>query len=182
MTTEIKQHDKLQYFEYVVSKFIAWQKGDNNTSNFSSFTRLKLQKLLFLTAAVNATPESKDLLVVFNNFHALPYGPVESDIYNAMTENRFTNISFQERHMVIHQQNQNQFGHLDSSILGMIDKATSELRIKNEQLINFPASQLVNITHKWKSWQNAMDIARILGSGSAKMSIEDICRDFKYFA
>ena len=179
------QEMKLQYFEYLVNKFISWYRDTNNKEpSPTMFTRLKLQKLLFLVSAVNATPTNKDLLNVFDNFHALPYGPVESDIYNAMLENRFKSISFPEKHMVIKEQRPSYDTQniLDSSIQKMIDDAIEQLQVHNKQLINYPASQLVDITHKWKSWQNAIDIANILGNSSAKMSIEDICQDLKHFA
>ncbi|WP_231501928.1 SocA family protein [Bacteroides sp. 14(A)] len=54
---------------------------------------------MFLTAAPKREGAS-DLLDVFNNFHALPYGPVESDIYNAIQDKRLPSYIVTERSVV----------------------------------------------------------------------------------
>lgn len=171
----MERNKKLQIFEYLVKRFIDWYKDINNNSDiiYAEFTRLKLQKLLFLSAAINATESNSDLLSVFSNFYAMQYGPVESDIYNAMMNDEFTKLSFSERYMIV-----------QSDMAGIeqgIDNAIIQLRSKNEQLINYPAFKLVEITHKWKSWQDAYDIANALGNGSERMLVDNICCDTKYF-
>jgi len=179
----MERSKKLQYFEYLVKKYIDWYKDISNGLEIHSaaFTRLKLQKLLFLSAAINAVENNIGLLSVFDDFYAMQYGPVESDIYNAMMNNEFTTLSFFERYMTVTGDMSNIVQGLDDSIVTMIDEAITQLKSQNNQLITFPAYKLVEITHKWKSWQNAIDIATALGNGSEKMSVKDICRDTKYF-
>lgn len=178
------QEKKLQYFEYLANKLIIWyaEINGNFDSDFHTFTRIKVQKLLFLAATINVTQANKDLLSVFDNFYAMQYGPVEIDIYDAMVNNRFSHISFTERHMKVRGNLSNIVNDLDNMIIRMIDAAIVKLRLENEQLINFTAIQLVDITHKWRSWKNAIDIAIALGNSSEKMAVDNICSDTKYFA
>lgn len=174
---------KLQCFEYLVKKLIDWyiEVSGNQDIIYAAFTRLKLQKLLFLSAAINASEDNNDLLSVFGDFYAMQYGPVESDIYNAMMNNEFTKLSFSERCMVVQNDISGVGQDIDATIVAMIDNAIIQLRKKNERLIKYPAFKLVEITHKWKSWQDAYDIANALGNGSEKMLVNNICRDTKYF-
>lgn len=174
---------KMQHFEYLVEKFIDWYKevSTNKDISYAAFTRLKLQKLLFLSSAINASKDNPDLLSIFDNFYAMQYGPVESDIYNAMMNDEFTKLSFSEKYMKVKEDITNISPKLDKNIVKMIDNAINQLRLQNDQLIKYPAFQLVEITHKWKSWQNAIDIAVALDNGSEKMLVDNICRDTKYF-
>ena len=85
-------------FEYWLMQMLNWGKEMTPQVPFYSFTRLKVLKLLFFTAAVQ-NQNGDDLLDVFDNFYALPNGPVESDIYNCITEDdltyyKFINFSF----------------------------------------------------------------------------------------
>lgn len=180
----MEKNKKLRHFEYLVKKFIDWYEevSTNKDISYAAFTRLKLQKLLFLSSAINASKDNPDLLSVFDNFYAMQYGPVESDIYNAMMNDEFTKLSFSERYMKVKEDITHILQELDEDIVKMIDEAIYQLRLQNDQLIEYPAFQLVEITHKWKSWQNAIDIAVVLNNGSERMLVDNICRDTKYFA
>lgn len=92
---------KIKCFEYFISKIISWHNEVTTSTDISSFTKLKTQKLLFLCSSINATSEDKGLLNIFDQFYAMQLGPVESDIYDAMVSNRFETISFEERSMRI---------------------------------------------------------------------------------
>ena len=73
---------------------------------------MRLQKLLFLISTVNATSTDKGLLNTFNNFYALPYGLVESDIYNSMNNGDFENIKFNGNQCDLPKLNENTFNDL----------------------------------------------------------------------
>ena len=86
--------NKKLLFEYLVFRLDEWKKQLNNTNKIL-LSKLRLQKILFLVCACDATNENRRLLDVFDNFYALPYGPVEMDIYEAMKEDgSFQNIHF----------------------------------------------------------------------------------------
>lgn len=85
--------EKLIAFEYILNQLIEkGVKGDSKVFQ-SSFTRLKALKLLFLVASIK-NQYGKDLLDVFDNFYALPNGPVESDVYNSITADTLHYYSF----------------------------------------------------------------------------------------
>lgn len=170
---------KKKCFEYIVTQLKVWHKEVEGTDNMESFTRLKLHKLLFLISSITALPEDKKVLQIFDNFYAMPYGPVESDIYNEMVNDSFAILSFAERSVCITRTfDENNF---DANDKGLIDEAIAELKKANNNLVRCQASTLVDITHKWSSWKYARDIAGILGKNSEKMDIENICKDRKIY-
>lgn len=169
---------KNRVFEILVFRLIDWYSNNSSRTSLESFTKLKLQKLLFLVSAVNATIDHRGLLRVFDNFYAMPYGPVESDIYNTMIRDGFDHISFLNDYIEIKGQlNTNGF----DCEKALIEKAILSLQDINPQLIHYTAAQLVEITHKWTSWKYAFEIANLLGKGSAKMDIDSICNDYKIY-
>lgn len=92
--------NKIFAFDYMLSLFEQWYKDEGKESmNFQNCSKLSVLKLLFLTAAPKREG-ARDLLDVFNNFHALPYGPVESDIYNAIQDNRLPSYIVTERSII----------------------------------------------------------------------------------
>ena len=85
---------KKQAFEYLVFKLVKWYKSNHN-SNINDLSILKVLKLTFFVSAVGTTRDTKDTLLdnVFDNYFAMPYGHVESDIYNSIKLEEFINIS-----------------------------------------------------------------------------------------
>lgn len=60
--------------------FEEWR-DNHETIKGKPFPKLTAMKLLFLAAAPKKDG-GDDLLDIFDNFYAMPYGPVESDVYN----------------------------------------------------------------------------------------------------
>ena len=71
---------KILAFEYVLENLGKWYQDETRTSGVPVFTKLKAFKLLFFVSSAEAQNENLGLLKLFDNHHALPYGPVESDI------------------------------------------------------------------------------------------------------
>lgn len=160
---------KKQAFEYWLTQMLKWGREMTPKVSFYSFTRLKALKLLFFTAAVK-NESGSDLLDIFDNFYALPNGPVESDIYNCITTDDLTFYTF--RNFSFGAKEQFVDNGLDQEIKQRIDFSISELRKKNENIVAYNAEILVAISHTWLSWQNAIQIARALGKGSYKMDVK----------
>lgn len=77
---------KIELFEYCVFKLIEWSvqhKNGFSWGNFANgnndFSKLKLIKLHFFLCTANIS-----LLEIFDNFYAMPYGHVESNVYDAL--------------------------------------------------------------------------------------------------
>ena len=171
--------NKFLFFEYIVKKLLEWHFScTGRARDLSSFTKLKLQKLLFFVAAINSTNENHSLLDIFNRFYALQYGPVELDIYEKMGQNSFVNIQFNGRNLInINTDNII----IEDPIKTSIDTAIDSLKDKNFKLISAPAFVLVDISHKWPVWQEAMYVADVLGVSKMKISTEEICSSDKFY-
>lgn len=164
--------NKKLLFEYLVYLLEQW-KEEMHPHSKEAFTKLKLQKILFLVASVNAVEDNHPLLDVFDNFYALPYGPVEIDIYEAMCNNDFKTIKF-EGNYCKHSLNDDNFTALDEKRKKAMSEAVQAIKGKGADYINTDAFELVEITHKWTSWQIAIQMAEMFGSKRESMSTEDI--------
>lgn len=176
--------NKLLKFEYILVKLIEWYFSIKTNSiedeNLSSFTRLKVLKLLFFVAAVKQN-DGKDLLDTFNNFYAMQHGPVESDIYNSITRG-LQFFSFEGRNLHIKNPiEESAFIELSQNEKESIIKSISALKTINNNIVLYTASQLVNLSHRWESWKTAIAIADTLEKGSEKMSIKLIRENQQYF-
>lgn len=79
--------DKIEAFDYMLHLFEEWR-DNHETIKGKPFPKLTAMKLLFLAAAPKKDG-GDDLLDIFDNFYAMPYGPVESDVYNAFRKTNF---------------------------------------------------------------------------------------------
>ena len=178
----INVKQKILCFEYMIYSLLLWYKElSSDTNPISSFTRLKSLKLLFLVSAVDATQDNDGLLDIFDKFYAMQHGPVESDIYNAMVMSETSMFDFKERITIIKNPDDNIFAQIPAELRVRIDLSIKVLRDKNESIVLYNSFDLVEITHKWESWQIALDIAQILVKRSELMSVSSIRNDSKYF-
>lgn len=168
--------DKISLFEYIVYRLVEWYKeivSDNQENIDRHFSRLTTLKLLFFVSSIKDRQNNKDLLNIFNQFYAMQYGPVEAEVYTAIVHNRTTRYTLGTRKLIKSMSNPD-FTNLDSAIIADVNNAIDLLRKKNPNIISYSASRLINISHKWDAWKNAMAIANILGKGSEPMSVTDI--------
>ena len=169
-----KLDTKIQSFEYVLYRFISWYNDlFPTTVNISSFTRLKVLKLLFFVSTIREN-DSDDLLDIFDNYWAMQHGPVESDIYNMIILNKLRYYDFTSR--IVKAKTTINSSLFDSlgTVKEQIDNSIRLLRIKNENIVTYSAYELVNISHKWDCWRLSMHIAELLGKGSEPMSTQEI--------
>lgn len=162
---------KIKAFEYILNRIIKWGEESVPSVPISSFTRLKVLKLLFLIATVKNEYDN-DLLDIFDNFYALANGPVESDVYNCITSDSLTFYSFKS--FSVTSKLQYSSNDLDTVLKDRLDVSIAKMRSENPYLVSYSAERLVELTHNWAAWQNSIQIAKLLGKGSAKMSTESI--------
>lgn len=168
--------NKIFAFDYMLSLFEQWHKEvdvNKGHGDFSNNSKLSVLKLLFLAAAPKEEG-GRDLLETFNNFCALPYGPVESDIYNAIQGNELPSYKVTERSIInkaVIDKLYNEEDYLE------VKEAVDALKKENEELILLNAFDLVNITHKWESWKSSFGFANFMGIQSYSMSANSIRQD-----
>jgi len=167
-------------FEYLLYQLISWYNEYKPTdSEYLSFTRLKVLKLLFFVSAIRVNED--DLLDIFDNFWAMQHGPVESDIYNAMMQNRFEFYSFKNRSISnkkIFEYNKvcKEIGELKAKL----DASINQLKLINPNMVLMTAFELVELSHRWRSWKLAMYVANLNDKGSSRIDVSDI-RNYPQF-
>lgn len=180
----MEKYQKIKYFEYVIYKLLNWHMVDNGFSE-NDFSTLKLMKLLFFVSAAEANSNSESLLLdnVFNNFVAMPYGHVESDVYEVLREkggqlehyaiNNSTTIALNSNFDI---------ADLNSTYVNAIDSAVDYLKRTNNKLINLTKFDLVNLSHAWYSWQHFYELAFLSGKKSYSIPKESIKSEDKIYS
>ena len=133
------------------------------------FNKLKLLKLLFFVATIKH--EDDDLLCVFSDFYAMPYGPVESDVYNGLSE--MPHFVFEGNALNIRGEVSDfNFTDICPTIINKIDNAISALEAKNSKIFSMPTFDLVELSHKALAWKTIFESALRSGCQSKKMPVE----------
>lgn len=172
--------DKIKAFDYMLHLFFQWRNSHKELGD-TKLGFMMAQRLLFLASAPKEDG-GEDLLDIFDNFYAMPDGPVEADIYNVLEEDRlplFTNKNrkFELREGVEPYDPKRYNGELYNRVRHAVD----DLRKKNEKLILLNPFEVCAITQSWYAWNIAMDFAEFMGQMSAKMSIDSIRDSSKIF-
>ena len=137
-------------FEYLVFRLDEWKKNiEKRNEKVPAFTKLRLQKILFLVCAWNVENTNRKLLNIFNQFYALPYGPVEIDIYEAMKNNQtFQHISFNGNECIYCKLESAMFASISSVHRKWIDEAMDDFVKNDRKYLTMPVFDLVDITHR----------------------------------
>lgn len=174
---------KIAVFDYVVHQITVWYSEATNSDwqNNNDLSKLKITKLLFFITAVTASNEDEGLLSIFDNFSALPYGPVESDVYNDIAKSnvyKITNgkLTFKENVKLYTPQEL-----VTDEISKDIDNAITNLKSINSNLIKDSAFNLVDLSHQWQSWQTMFSLAKRNGKLSMPIPKSMIMTEPKIF-
>jgi uncharacterized phage-associated protein len=182
--SSLQQANKTEYFEYFLLKVFSTKKESFNYIQ-NDFSILKSQKLLFLLTAVNSRLGGENILIekVFNNFVAMPYGPVEIDIYNSMKDDELKIFEINSRGLKLKEGAiiPVDFPTLNLDLTSEIDNSVDELLNKNSKIFSLNATTLVEITHLYNSWKIKYSEARRSGAFKEVIPKELIIADNKYF-
>lgn len=167
--------DKICYFDYFISQIIGLNSSTEiNQSQFESavskykLSKLKLLKLLFSASVIEV--DGKYLLDdVFDKFYAMPYGPVESDVYdnismvpNYIIDNRSISLKNPD-HVISYDES------FSKAICQRIDASTMS------------SFDLVELSHKADSWRIVYSEAQRQGKFSLYMHPKIIKSTTVYF-
>jgi uncharacterized phage-associated protein len=183
MNTQFEKEGKLLYFQYFLKGLFDWYARDVKTGA-NDLSVLKVTKLLFFGTAVNSISGSQNLLIsrVFNNFVAMPFGPVESEIYSMLkAKNGSLEYFTIDNKQTLRTQAHFDFN-LSPDVLTEIDFSISMLQAKNPDLIRMKPFELVDLSHEWYSWKKNYAIAKRCGFSSHKIDKEDIINEIKIFS
>jgi uncharacterized phage-associated protein len=147
---------KIKAFEFITEKLLEWHGLPNNNEE-NDFSKLKLFKLLFFVSAVNASKTSNGLLDIFTNFSAMPYGPVESDVYENFKSCR--KVTVNQESTKINEVEIDYYLEINDFKQQIIDSINA-LKKANKELVYYSAYDLVELSHQWISWKSIFNLAR----------------------
>ena len=179
-------NNKITSFEYILKSLLEWNILLKNTED-NDFSILKSLKLLFFISAAKSSAKIHSVLLddVFNHFVAMPFGHVESDVYNAIKES-----DGQLNYFVIDNNCTKKRQDADISKLDLeidhqakkeIDEAIGYLKEKCFNLILMSPFDLVNLSHLWFSWKHHFKRANEMGGRSRLIPSDDIKKEDKIF-
>ena len=175
--------DKILAFEYLLLQMIKHLKLNDYAQKdekeiAKEFSRLKSLKLLFLAATASKSKTDEGLLKTFDSFYAMQYGPVESSIYDAITQNTLPhfNISLEGTTLTGEIQScENEISNdLDDQERKSLNNALNQLLQRNPKILSYTPFELVKITHKWKVWKEAYNFALFMNKRSEKMDMSNL--------
>lgn len=165
--------EKGQAFEYFVYQLQKWYIGKYGSFENNDFSILKVLKLLFFCSAIEAEKDKDDTLldIAFDNFYAIPYGHVESDVYNAIRGGELSFFKIDRDKTTLNSSNidDNNFTNLPSNIKTKIDSSFKKLLEKNEKVLEMLPLDLVLLSHLWYSWRYYYNKAKEKGVYSEKI-------------
>lgn len=164
---------KIQATIYILKKFADWYKAEGGIIENNDLSVLKSLKLIFLLSTIDCEKDNNLLDLYFNNFVAMPLGPVEFDIYEDFKQSDYIN------NKTLNIQKLDNPNFLNNNEL--IDNCIDKLVYKNSKLILMSASDLVDLTHKYSSWIFAYKEAKAMGRAINSMSTELIKREEKFY-
>lgn len=171
---------KISAFEYLLFKLVEWHK-EVTGSDENDISVLKALKLLFFVSAVGTTKDSESTLMddLFQNFVAMPYGHVESEIYDYIKNGSLSNVIIDNSTTII--KDSFDINNIDKEIRSRIDEALFKLKSINKDLIKYSSFDLVDLSHSWYSWQFNYREARNKGNKSQRIEVLDIMSEEKIY-
>lgn len=169
--------DKVKAFEYLSHEFISWFKEIKPDEKVEdNFCTLKLIKLHFFVCAASSDSKNLGLLHGFDNFYALPYGHVESNVYEQI--NNTVTLKLKRNNIILNEIPQGYFNDLPVDIL---KEAINSLKEKNKDIVLYSPMKLVELSHSWCSWINLYKLARQFNKFSMKIPVQMIQNENKIF-
>jgi len=171
---------KLQALDYIVDQLKSWYVEAGGDLVQNDLSKLKVTKLLFFISAVSSSRETPGLLTTFDDFVAMPFGHVESELHDHMDESAHFAIT---KDALRFKPGMNQYiiNEGISSLQPVIDSSIVKLKKINHGLVKYHPFTLVDLSHKWQSWNTIFSLAKRNGKYSMKIPKEMIMVEPKIF-
>ena len=163
---------KEEVTKYVLLELHKWYTNSSSNKETNDLSMLKSLKLFFLLSTVNLDKEDNLLNNVFDNYYAMPFGPVEQDVYNFF---KITPEIIDKESLKI--SNNDEIGKYKN----IVDICIEKLKQINDKIITYSASQLVDLTHKYSSWITNYNKALANNSAKRKIPKEEIIKEEKFY-
>jgi len=169
---------KKQATVYILLQFAEWYKEEYKVLDSNDLSILKSLKLFFLLSTVNTNKEGQNLIDLgFSKYVAMPFGPVESDVYDFFKEDNYIDKSRLDYNLL----QSKDLTNLDSAYKSIIDNCFNLLKSINKNIIKLSASLLVDLTHKYSSWIISYNYAIENNMSTKEMSNDMIKAEEKFY-
>ena len=172
--------DKLLITKYILLKLGDWFYELNPNRIDNDLSVLKSLKLIFLLSTIKKDEVDTNLLDLGFKYIAMPYGPVEKDIYDTYQRGELSIIS--NKGLDYNSLKEINFDNIDSDIRQIIDNNIDLLKKENYYLISNSASYLVDLTHLYNSWKENFNKAKVQGRYSLEIPTQEIKNDKNYYS
>ncbi|MCQ4140423.1 type II toxin-antitoxin system antitoxin SocA domain-containing protein [Chryseobacterium sp. EO14] len=170
--------EKKQATAYILLQFAEWYKEEYKTIDINDLSILKSLKLFFLLSTINLDKDGENLIDLgFSKYIAMPFGPVESDVYDFFKEENYINKSKLDYNVLKLEDTSN----LDNDYKSIINNCLKELKSINKNIIKLSASLLVDLTHKYSSWIISYNYAIMNNMSTKEMSNDIIKTEEKFY-
>lgn len=181
---------KVIAFEYVVYQLLKWHSSKALNPKDNDFSILKTLKLLFFVTAARSNVNVHSILLedTFSNFVAMPYGHVESDVYNSILITsgdlkyyKIDNRRTTEKNPHLTANIEAEIG-LSEEIKHEIIASVEYLKQQNPNLVLLSPFELVNLSHTWYSWKTVFTKAKKNAQRSMPIPAEMIKGEYKLYS
>jgi hypothetical protein len=161
--------EKWLHFEYFLFRIIKWNQEVEQDVYQISVTKAVL--LLFFTSSCN-----NDMLDIFNNYTAAPYGSLEEDIWKNLRKNKKSFFRVVNSCFICEGTVDDLKPYLNSTYCSIIDESIKKLKNLNRKIITYSSWDLMDINKCWYSWAKNNKI-----SISAKIPLNEIKEEDKLY-
>jgi len=157
--------EKVLSFEYILMELLEWYDLRVGYRKQNDISILKALKLLFFVSAARTNKNQHSILLeeVFSSFVAMPYGHVESQVYDEIRMRKgklnYFHINNQTTEQILGANLNELKSSVDFDLKNEIDLSIIFLKRNFPSLILLPAFELVNLSHAWYSWQQFYKLA-----------------------
>jgi hypothetical protein len=168
---ESKLDLKIKYFEYFISSLLI----ENEKTNNNHLNNFKVMKLLFFLCSSNT-----DLLDVFDNWVACPYGHLEKDLEIYIKENKGEFSFFSINRFGIKLKENYNINQIEE--FPIIFNSLKVLLEKNKNILNHSGSYLIDLSMEHKSWVDNYRIALNENKYWQSIPKEEILKENHYYS
>lgn len=165
-------------FEYFIFKSLLNLTSDGGEFK-NDFSILKSIKLLFFFSTVNDATHPP-LIDKFENVKALPLGHVITDVYSSMKLNNLRYFTFNKNGVILKNTSINE-AEFAVELREAVDYRFNLLLQHNPNILRMTAYELVELSHKWYSWNYYFNKAQLNGQSSITIPIEVIKSERKIY-
>lgn len=175
-----KHQLKVECFESLMDELVKWveERGGNPKKDLNL---IKVIKLNFFVAAASSSDNEEGLLNVFDEFYALPYGHVESDVYNIIKGQ--STASLNKYSIVSNGINwiNDDVITIDDTYSNSIKSSIDKIKAIDSDFVLRPTGYLVDLNHMWRSWKLMYSTAKSLNKHAIKIPNNLIQTESKIF-